>query len=226
MGLSLRVSHLQWAFDTRSEPFLVLDELSVAPGSSLAISGPSGSGKSSLVFVLSGMERPRSGTVAWGGQDVTTLGEAARDAWRRHHAGLLFQDFHLVPPLSALENVLLPTTFDRWRPRSEDVSRAYELLDRVGIRKPHQRAGTLSRGEMQRTALARALLFRPQVLFADEPTASLDEASESAVADLVFEAVEHESITLIMTTHQARLRDRADAQLELSHGRVVSGGLR
>ena len=226
MGLALEANDLVWGFDRSSEPFLNLERLSVPAGSSLAVTGPSGSGKSSLVFLLSGMEIPRSGTVTWGETNLTGMGESDRDAWRLKNAGLLFQDFRLVPMLSVLENVLLPISFVRWAPQKEEVRRARSLLERLGLPDPRQRVASLSRGEMQRAAIARALLFRPSVLFADEPTASLDEASEARVTDLLMEMVREQGLTLVLTTHQRRLMDRADQVLELRHGhRAQRSGL-
>jgi putative ABC transport system ATP-binding protein len=132
----------------------------------------------------------------------------------------VFQDFQLVPELTALENVLLPLTFERWSVPRDDRRRAAGLLERLGVGRPGARASTLSRGEMQRTALARALLGRPPVLLADEPTASLDAANEAAVAALLLEYARDEGATVVVSTHQALLRDGADRRITLAHGRV------
>jgi putative ABC transport system ATP-binding protein len=145
---------------------------------------------------------------------------AQRDRWRRRNLGLVFQDFQLVPELTALENVLLPVTFERFLVPAETTQRARALLDQVGVRRLDARAATLSRGEMQRTALARALLGRPPVLLADEPTASLDTAHEAAVVDLLVACCRDHGTTVIVSTHQAALQTAADRVLRLDHGRI------
>lgn len=149
------------------------------------------------------------------------LGGRARDAWRRENVGLVFQDFQLIGELSALENVLLPTTFRSWSPSPEDLSRASQLLDRLGVGRHGARAGTLSRGEMQRVSIARALLKRPPVLLADEPTASLDAANEAIVSSLLLEAAREEGATLVISTHHRAVRDGADLVADLDHGALA-----
>ena len=206
--------------------FLSVPRLVVGAGETVAVTGPSGSGKTSLLFLLGGMERPSAGRVVWDGTDITTLGESSRDRWRRENVGLVFQDFRLVEDLSVLQNVLLPASFSRWRPGRELVSRAYGLLARMNLSKPRQITATLSRGEMQRTALARALLFRPRLILADEPTASLDAENERTVCDLLFDAAREEGATLLVATHQKGLRERADRVIAMDHGRISLRGAR
>lgn len=220
MGLDLKLRGLRWCFPKTGQAFLDIPSFDLPAGASLALGGPSGSGKSSLLFLLSGMEAPAAGEIAWGGQDLARLGEARRDAWRRSSVGLVFQDFRLVPGLSVLDNVLLPSGFSAWRPSRALRARAFDLIGRVGLADPRQRAATLSRGEMQRAAIARALLFDPPVVLADEPTASLDAENEEKVAELLFAACAEGGATLVVATHQPRLFDRAARTLRLQHGRV------
>ena len=221
MGLSLETESLEWAFQVGAPAFLSVPRFVVAAGEMVAVTGPSGSGKTSLLFLLGGMERPSAGRIAWDDTDITTLNEASRDRWRRENVGIVFQDFRLVEDLSVLQNVLLPASFSRWRPGRDLESRAHALMERMNLSKPRQITATLSRGEMQRTALARALLFRPRLILADEPTASLDAANEQAVCDLLFDAAKEEGATLLVATHLKSLRERADRVIAMDHGRMA-----
>jgi len=222
MGIPLEVDSLEWSFQPGAPVFLRVDRLHIQPGAAVTVAGPSGSGKTSLLFILAGMERPTRGRIAWDGFDLSSAAEPARDAWRRVNVGLVFQDFRLVEDLSVRENVLLPSTFSRWRPGPDLETRADELIRRMRLPDPGQAAATLSRGEMQRTALARALLFRPPLVIADEPTASLDAQNEQAVCDLLFEAARMEGVTLLVATHQKAIHEMADRMITLDHGRIVS----
>jgi putative ABC transport system ATP-binding protein len=199
----------------------VLDivRLDIAAGACVAIQGPSGSGKTSLAHVLAGIERPLAGSVAWDGSDITVLPEAARDRWRHRHVGLVFQQFHLFPTLSALENVLLPARFTHVSLPAALADRARALLGTVGVRLAGD-VRLMSRGEMQRVAVARALLFAPPVLIADEPTASLDAASARGVSDLLLAACAEARTTLIVITHDAALAGRCATVLTLRGGRL------
>ena len=218
MGLALVLEDLTWSFQPDGAPFLRIPELRIEAGTVLAVGGPSGAGKSTLLFLLAGLETPTGGHIYWGSEDVGTQRLSRRDRWRRQNLGLVFQDFQLVPELTALENVLLPLTFTSFRVSGPDRQRAADLLARLGVLRPQARASTLSRGEMQRTALARAVFSRPPVLLADEPTASLDAGNETAVADLLLEYSRDHGATVVVSTHQAPLRDRADAHITLGHG--------
>jgi len=221
-GLPLLAEDLRWTFQPGSSPFLSLDSLSIPAGQTVAVTGPSGSGKTSLLFLLAGLEQASGGKICWGDTNLSALREEARDRWRRSAVGLVFQDFRLVEDLSVLANVLLPTTFQRWQPGPVLRERAVWLIRRMGLKDPRQRVATLSRGEMQRTALARALLLRPPVILADEPPASLDAENERAVEDLLFDAVRAEGATLIIATHHQRLWEKADRRIALDHGRLVN----
>ncbi len=183
----------------------------------MAICGPSGSGKTTLLHILAGLEWPRRGVVRWGEIEVTALPERVADLWRRETVGLVFQQFHLFPGLSALENVLLPLRFDRWSIDPAMRARALKLLERVGVR-PDSDARGLSRGELQRVAVARALLRKPAIVLADEPTASLDRDTANVVGDLLSSMCRGVNATLIVTTHDPLLAGRLDAAYDLIDG--------
>jgi putative ABC transport system ATP-binding protein len=200
---------------------LDIERLELPPGSQTAICGPSGSGKTTLLHLLCGIERPSAGRVRWDGVDLFALGEAARDRWRRHWVGLVFQQFHLFASLSPLEDVLLPARFRTFRVEAAVAHRARALLDRVGVRATGETA-SLSRGEMQRVALARALLFAPPILLADEPTASLDVEAGAQVTELLFSACRETGATLLLVTHDAVLAARCRQVMNLATGRVSS----
>lgn len=221
MGLALTVDALGWSFQPGGETFLSVPQLRLEPGQMTTLLGPSGAGKSTLLFLLAGLEIPSSGRLRWGDHDLAGDKPQARDRWRRKNLGLVFQDFQLVPELSAVENVLLPLTFDRFTVSAQDRKRALVLLEQMGVRRVDARAATLSRGEMQRTALARALLGEPPVLLADEPTASLDAENEAAVVDLLVAYCRDRGATVVVSTHQAALKDIADRRIRLDHGRLL-----
>lgn len=218
MGLALEVSRVTWGFDSQEAPFLRITDLTLAPGQVLAVTGPSGAGKSTLLSLLAGFEAPAAGTIRWGDHDLGTASETSRDRWRRDHVGLVFQDFQLVPELTAVENVLLPLTFSRFTVGRSERAKASALLEELGVTRVTARASTLSRGEMQRTALARALLSRPPVVLADEPTASLDADNEAAVTNLLIDCARRHGATVVVATHQPRLIEKADRQVRLDHG--------
>ena len=202
-------------------PVLDLARLEVAAGTPLAITGPSGAGKSSLLYVLTGIENPDRGSVRWGAQELTSMPEAARDRWRRRFVGFVFQDFHLIPGMDALENVLLPLSFSNLSVSRDQRERGRELLGRMGLAVAGTPASRLSRGEQQRVALARALIQSPAIIVADEPTASLDAASADKVMDLLMDSAEELGATLIAVTHDPMVRERLGRELTLSHGRLM-----
>jgi putative ABC transport system ATP-binding protein len=194
-------------------------DLDVAPGERVAVVGPSGSGKSSLIAVAAGLEQPTSGRVSLFGEDVAALNEDGRARLRRGRVSLVFQAFHLLPNMTAEENVAAPLEIARL-PNATGTAR--EWLDRVGLTPrlrhyPHQ----LSGGEQQRVALARALAARPKLLFADEPTGNLDAANAAAVAALMFDLVAETGAALVLVTHDASLAARADRQAHMADGRIV-----
>lgn len=223
---ALAASNLRLAYGTGSgvHEVLAIDSFSIAAGARVAITGPSGSGKTSLLYVLSGLEKPGAGTVTWGATKLTALPEAGRDRWRRHNVGMVFQDFHLFPGLSSLDNVLLAATFDGMGADAALRTRARLLLERVDLDDVDRRVEVLSRGEMQRVAVARALLFSPRIILADEPTASLDAANAAAVADLLLSLAGEADATLIVVTHDPALLARFDDVRRLVGGRLAADG--
>ncbi len=201
---------------------LTVPGLDLAPGDSMGIAGPSGAGKSTLLKVIAGLIIPAMGTVRWNG--VSLPQGRARDQWRRRSVGLVFQDFALLPELDALDNVLLPADFDHWRRPAALVRRAGHLLTRLGISDHHGRAGSLSRGEQQRVAVARALLSAPALLLADEPTASLDADNGQFIASLLLDAVRETGAALVVVSHDQRVLDRCGRVVRLDRGRLVESG--
>jgi len=195
-------------------------DLEVNAGERVAVVGPSGSGKSSLIAVGAGLEEPTAGTVRLFGQDLARLNEDGRARLRRGRAALVFQSFHLLPNMTAEENVATPLEIAGTR---DAIATARDWLGRVGLagrltHYPHQ----LSGGEQQRVALARALAARPALLFADEPTGNLDGATATSVADLMFNLVAEVGAALVMVTHDPSLATRADRIVRMTDGRIAS----
>jgi putative ABC transport system ATP-binding protein len=201
----------------------ILDRTSliVEPGAVVAVTGPSGAGKTTLLHAIAGLVKPSAGTVQWGGLDVTALAEAARDRWRRDAVGLVFQDFQLLAELGVIDNILLPARFDRWRTPPALLERASSLATRVGLDGGRQRASVLSRGEQQRVAIARALMRGPQLILADEPTASLDAENGARVADLLIESAGKAGASILVVSHDAALLARARVVYRLDAGRLA-----
>ncbi len=203
------------------QPIVDIAGLRLPPGTLVALAGPSGSGKSTLLYLLCGLLKPSAGRVTWDGADLGAMSESRRDRWRRDHAGLVFQNFHLIDELSPLDNVLAPGWFSRLSVKPL-VSRAESLLDRFGVPRQRSRASLLSRGEQQRVALARALLFDPQVVFADEPTASLDSVAGERVVAALRDLALAENRTVIVATHDPALLAASTLVVRLDHGSVVA----
>jgi putative ABC transport system ATP-binding protein len=212
----LTVCGLRFRFPGQPADLLRVDELALAQGQTLGIRGASGAGKSTLLHCLAGIEPIDSGRLRWGDDDLASLSPAALTRWRARRLGLVFQDFHLVEGLSALGNILLPTSFNGWRATAAQRQRAERLLERVGA--PNRRAELLSRGERQRVAVARALLGEPKIVLADEPTASLDPENREIISRLLLDLVREHGATLIVVSHEAALLARLDRQLELIGG--------
>lgn len=217
--LALDVSDLKMHFPGLAAPVLAIDRLHLPAGGRLAITGASGSGKSTFVNAITGLEDVADGTVSWSDTEITRLSTGRRDAFRARNIGLVMQDFHLFPGLSAFENVVLPVRLAR-RLLSAERERALKLLAVTGIARPQQKIETLSRGEMQRVAVARALLSRPGVIVADEPTASLDRQAGNEVAELLLQLSAEEGTTLIVVTHDAALAERLGRRINLASGRI------
>jgi putative ABC transport system ATP-binding protein len=194
--------------------------LSLAPGETVAMTGPSGSGKSSLLMVAAGLEKPSAGRVSLTGTDITRMGEDALARFRLGRVGVVFQSFHLIPTMTALENVAVPLEL---MGMPDAFDRAEAELRRVGlIQRTDHYPGQLSGGEQQRVALARALAPAPQILFADEPTGNLDSATGGAIADLLFALNAERGATLFLVTHEESLARRCGRILRMADGKVVS----
>jgi len=194
-------------------------DLVVERGETIGVIGPSGSGKTSLLLVIAGLERPTSGTICAAGVDIVALDEDGLALFRRDHVGIVFQDFHLVPTMTALENVALPLEF---ADHDDAFTRARVQLERVGLgpRLTHY-PGQLSGGEQQRVALARAFVTEPTILLADEPTGNLDGETGDAVMEILFDLHARRGTTLILVTHQTGLADRCQRRLRLADGRIA-----
>jgi len=217
LGVSRRYGEGEAAVDA-----LVDVSVGFPSGRFAAIMGPSGSGKSTLMHTLAGLDRPTSGSVEIGGVDLGDLDDRALTQLRRDQVGFIFQTFNLLPVLSAEENILLPLSIAGRKPDREWLDR---LIDTVGIRdRLHHRPAELSGGQQQRVAVARALVSRPSVVFADEPSGNLDSKASGDVLELLRHAVDDFSQTVVMVTHDAHAASFADRLLVLVDGRIAHDG--
>lgn len=193
--------------------------LSIGRGESVGLVGPSGSGKSTLLMVMAGLERPDAGSVIIAGEDVTGMDEDSLARFRGRHAGIVFQSFHLIPTMTALENVAVPLELAG---DAHAFDKAAAELEAVGLggRLDHYPA-QMSGGEQQRTALARALSVRPRILFADEPTGNLDETTGRSIVDLMFAMQAERGTTLVLVTHDRSLAERCDRVVRLRSGTII-----
>lgn len=216
----LKVRDVHKSFETAAEPVPVLRGVSfeLAAGEALAITGPSGSGKSTLLHLIGTLDRPTSGSIDIGGTDPFALSEPELARFRNGTIGFVFQDSHLLPQYTVLENVLVPT--QAFPNKTDFQARAVEILDRVGLsHRLSHRPAELSGGERQRVAVARALINKPGLLLCDEPTGSLDRAAAEAVASLLFELHEASRTVLVVVTHSLELAARFSRRCELVEGR-------
>jgi len=193
--------------------------LAIRPGETVALVGPSGSGKSSLMMVVAGIERPSAGRVIVAGQDLAGLDESGLARLRRNHVGIVFQSFHLLPTMTARENVAVPLELAGHR---NAFAQAETALRRIGLghRLGHY-PGQLSGGEQQRVAIARAFVAGPALLLADEPTGNLDRATGEAVIDYLFDEHKRLGSALLLITHDSALAERCERRLDLADGRIV-----
>jgi lipoprotein-releasing system ATP-binding protein len=220
---TLELVEISKEFPTRGEPLQVLERvnLQVAQGDNLAIVGPSGCGKSTLLHILGTLDTPTSGSMRLGEVDPFELDEQALARFRNQNIGFIFQDHHLLPQLSVLENVLIPAIAEG-RPDQDCVQRAHELIERVGLAdRIEHRPAELSGGERERVAVARSLIHQPTLLLADEPTGNLDQTNARQIGDLLLEIQQQEKMMLIVVTHSMELAGKIDRQMRLDDGKLV-----
>ncbi|MCH7812575.1 MAG: ABC transporter ATP-binding protein [Planctomycetes bacterium] len=217
----LQADSIQKRFPTRNGELVILTgaSLTLQPGESAAIMGPSGSGKSTLLNILGTLEPPSGGTLRLNGCDPFALSDKQLARFRNRSIGFVFQEHHLLPQCSVLENVLLPALADADGP--DRLPRARDLLDRLGLtERSDHRPAELSGGERQRAAIARAFINQPVALLADEPTGNLDRATAEKVAQLLIGMQKEENVILVVATHSQRLAACADRCFELTEGRL------
>ena len=214
----IKAKKLSKVYGSGENQVVALDkvDLTVAPGDFISIIGPSGSGKSTLLHLLSGLDHPTSGSLTYDGQEIYTLPNKELSAFRRRQMGFIFQQFNLLPVLTARENILMPLLLDKKQPDEGYLSQLAELL---GIRNrldhlPHE----LSGGQQQRVAIARALIAQPEVIFADEPTGNLDSKSGGEVMDMLKSIRDRMGKTLVIITHDNRVAAMADRRLTIMDG--------
>lgn len=223
-GLMISLAELKLTLPSTAGPVHILRGLSlqVVRGETVSVVGPSGSGKTSMLMIIAGLERPSAGLVEVAGVDLSSLDEDGLALFRRRSVGIVFQAFHLVPTMTALENVAIPLEFAG---RTDAFARARECLGLVGLghRLQHY-PGQLSAGEQQRVALARAFAPEPDLLLADEPTGNLDGETGDQVIDLLFDLQAHHGTTLLLITHNPALAARCARRVELIDGRIRGDG--
>jgi putative ABC transport system ATP-binding protein len=219
-AFDLQAFHISRSYTVDKRSIMVLDDisLSVAGGEFLVIEGESGSGKSTLLSLLSGLDKPDSGRILLADTDITDLDEDALAPFRNRTIGYVFQSFHLVPSLTAQENVMFPAELNGDRLAEE---KAGELLDKVGLGHrrqnfPHQ----LSGGEKQRVAICRAMINKPKILFADEPTGNLDSINGGTILQLLLQLRREHETTLVLATHSGEIAAKADRIVHLADGRI------
>jgi len=214
--INLAGVHLSLVGGAGSVKILCGVDLQVAPGETLSIIGPSGTGKTTLLMTLSGLERPSAGRVQVAGLDLGAADEDQLARFRRRHIGIVFQSFHLVPTMTALENVALPLEFAG---QPDALDQAAQALDATGLAKRLAHfPGELSGGEQQRVALARAFVARPSLILADEPTGNLDRNTGQMVMELLFNLQQEQGTTLLLVTHDELLADRCRRSIRMADG--------
>lgn len=222
MDSILSLEHVSKTYQSAGRTLKVLDNInfSVSPGSTLSIVGPSGSGKTTLLGLCAGLDRPSDGSISLNGIRLETLSEDERAQVRNQHVGFIFQNFQLLPTLTALENVMVPLEL---RGQRNVKPIAMDLLDKVGLaERAHHYPVQLSGGEQQRVSLARAFSNRPAILFADEPTGNLDAETSEKIENLIFDLNKEAGTTLILVTHNAELAMRTGRIVRLKGGKIIS----
>lgn len=217
----LTLENVSKTYNAAGRTLTVLDNISfsIDAGSSLAIVGPSGSGKTTLLGLAAGLDRPSSGHIHLNGVQLDQLDEDQRAKVRNQHVGFIFQNFQLLPTLTALENIMVPLEL---RGEKKIRPRALDLLEKVGLaERGHHYPSQLSGGEQQRISLARAFSNEPRILFADEPTGNLDDETSHRIVDLIFNLNKQAGTTLIMVTHNLELANMTDRIIRLKGGRLV-----
>ncbi len=220
--LILQADHISKYYQIEKRRAVILDDVSLQleTGSFAVLSGTSGSGKTTLLSILSGLDKPSAGRIRMDGRDITDLDENSLAPLRNKLIGFVFQAFHLVPSLSALENVMFPAELAA---DAEAADKASELLTRVGLWKQRdQRPEQLSGGEKQRVAICRALVNKPRLLFADEPTGNLDSENSNQIVELLLELQQELGTTMLLATHSSEISERADRIIYLHDGRIDS----
>jgi putative ABC transport system ATP-binding protein len=216
----VEIKNIKLSFKSKAGSINVLNDvnLSVMQGEAIALVGPSGSGKSSLLMLIGGLEQPSSGQIFISNKEISDLDQGAMTAFRRKMIGVIFQSFHLMPTMTALENVMIPLEIMG----AENISdRSHEALKKVGLSKriTHYPA-ELSGGEQQRVALARAIVTRPKLILADEPTGNLDKDSGDMVTKMLFDLKTESGSTMIIVTHSTNLAKKCDRQISISNGEI------
>ncbi|MFQ5602222.1 MAG: ABC transporter ATP-binding protein [bacterium] len=222
VSLQLKEVYKNYGAESRSVPVLRGVSFEISEGQALVITGPSGCGKSTLLHLIGTLDTPSSGQIHIAGQDPFTFSEVDLAKFRNQNIGFVFQDHHLLPQYSVLENVLLPTLAFK-KSNGESLRRAQDFLSRVGLSdRLEHRPAELSGGEKQRVAIARALINQPQIVLCDEPTGNLDRQTAGNVADLFFELHKQEKNILIVVTHSLELAARFNRRFELQEGKCVA----
>jgi putative ABC transport system ATP-binding protein len=221
LPLVINLSSLTLSLPSSSGPVNILRgiDLQVAVGETVAIVGPSGSGKSTLLMSIAGLERASSGQIVVAGETLNSMGEDALARFRRDHVGIVFQSFHLLPTMTAVENVALPLEFAGM---NNAFARARTGLEAVGLgHRLHHYPGQLSGGEQQRVALARALAAKPKLLLADEPTGNLDGQTGAQIINLLFDSAQAAGASLLLITHDLGLAARCQRQVTMRDGQII-----
>ena len=220
----LELSHISKIYRTQGETITALDDvdLSIATGEFVAIMGRSGSGKSTMLNILGCMDKPTSGKYLLANQDVSAMNDDALSQIRNDHIGFVFQGFHLLPRLSALENVMVPLRFASADKQQGGEQRAKDLLDQVGLgTRLHHMPNEMSGGQIQRVAIARSLINQPAVLLADEPTGNLDSAISQQIIDLL-KSLNDSGQTIVMVTHEPDIAENAGRTIHFLDGKIIS----